>query len=346
MARRARGGARARRSARARATAPAAEAQRRRRRGRRAPAARAAPRPAPATTASGGQRAARTSDRRGRARRQGRGRAAAPSTARVDVGAGDHHRHRPPVAAAHAARAQRGHAHRARAFGHHLVVRDAGRRSRPRSRPRGTVHHLVDEVAVREDDLADAAGQPVGQRRAAPRTRGAAGPARSDSRSAGEASGCTATMRTSGRCAFTAAAMPAMSPPPPTGTTIVPDVGHLLQDLERRPCPGRPRCAGRRRRGRRWRPCARACSTARGVRVVVGGAALAHGRPGRCAACPPSRAARCAGTKSVAAHVAAQRLRGEGHAEGVVARRRRPPRPRARSLGGERGQDAAARRAP
>ena len=50
-------------------------------------------------------------------------------------------------------------------------------------------------------------------------------PWRIDSVSAGEASGCTATMRTPGARALTAAATPEMSPPPPTGTRIAPTFG-------------------------------------------------------------------------------------------------------------------------
>src|SRR5712691_2958489 len=50
-------------------------------------------------------------------------------------------------------------------------------------------------------------------------------PWRIDSGRAGDASGCTATIRTAGARAFTAAATPEMSPPPPTGTTIAPTSG-------------------------------------------------------------------------------------------------------------------------
>src|SRR5207245_674440 len=50
-------------------------------------------------------------------------------------------------------------------------------------------------------------------------------PWRIDSERAGDASGCTATIRTAGVRAFTAAATPEMSPPPPTGTTIAPTSG-------------------------------------------------------------------------------------------------------------------------
>ena len=98
------------------------------------------------------------------------------------------------------------------------------------------------------------------------------------------------------------------------------DVGQLLQDLEGRPCPGRRRCAGRRRRGRRWRPCA-----PRGP--------WPRAWPRRRRSAPPSRTvtgnvrsfstfARGAvcGHEERGRHVAAQGLRGEGHAERVVAR--------------------------
>lgn len=51
-------------------------------------------------------------------------------------------------------------------------------------------------------------------------------PAASDTGYATAPSACTPTTRTSGRSAFTATAIPAARPPPPTPTTIVRTSGH------------------------------------------------------------------------------------------------------------------------
>ena len=50
-------------------------------------------------------------------------------------------------------------------------------------------------------------------------------PRRTDSRNAGEASGCTPTTRTVGSIALHATAMAVTRPPPPIGTTTVPTSG-------------------------------------------------------------------------------------------------------------------------
>ena len=74
-------------------------------------------------------------------------------------------------------------------------------------------------------------GDPVGdrQRRLGRHRRR---PPRSDAGNGAQAATCTPTTSTSGRADLTAIAMPAASPPPPTGTTTLREIGHVLEQLE------------------------------------------------------------------------------------------------------------------
>ena len=202
-----------------------------------------------------------------------------------------------------------------------------GRRRRaPRSRPRSpaslTVDDLVDEVAVVERDVADPAGEAVGERRARRGTRGAAWPRRSDSRSEGEASGCTATMRTPGASALTAVRDAGDQPAAADGHDDRADVRALLEELE----------ADRALAGGGARVVEGVDEDGAGLAlerlrrldgVVVGRRRLRGPRPGSAAACSTFARGAVRGTKSVVAQRAAQGLRREGDAERVVAGRRR-----------------------
>ena len=148
-------------------------------------------------------------------------------------------------------RPDRGDAHGSRPFGHDLIVGEQGDDRVLGLRLRH-LDDLVDEVAMGEDDVADAPGDPVGDRGARgvlvdrvahperlAQGRGRFGLYRHDAHVRPHV---LHVRGDSGDEAATAAR-------DDDGA----DVGELLEDLRRRWSPGRRPCAGRRRRGRTWR---------------------------------------------------------------------------------------------